>query len=296
MKLHKFLMLIFVLLGCLGSLKAQIKPEASKSEEDELRGIATNFVEAYAKFTQNKDKQTVLTFFSDKVSAMLVNTNIQGTVQPFESNYAGLVEYFDRLVAAEDLHLEYKLAKIARVNIVNDIGAVFYDAEYKIEKDSMYWSKGFETVYLVFKKEKDSNNQWKIVHYTSLTIEDEKLRGDCYCEFFVSQNQNFITRTVIPSGKNYETKLNNFSIKTKDGQHQVSVEGKIFDWKDKKQLYGTGSLSTTDSTPQEQLIGEAKTPEEVISLVLKEVLYPQNCAEIKIRRRGTNNQEAQPKK
>jgi ketosteroid isomerase-like protein len=245
-----------------------------KNEEGNLKNIAQAFIETYGRFTQNKDKQSVLNFMSEKVTAMLVNTNIQGTVQPFTGDYAGLIAYMDKLLSVDDVTLEYKLTKIARVAVVGEIGTVLYDAEYKIEKDGNYWSKGFETVYLVFKKE---NNNWKIIHYTTLTMEDEKLRGDCYCEFFISSAKGYIARTIIPSGKNYDAKLNTFLF----NESLITVDSKEYEWRDKKAVYVKGS-----STANEGLLGDAKTEEEAIAVILKQAIYTANCAEIKIRKKG----------
>ncbi len=258
---------------------AQKTPE--KIEEENLTKIAQSFIDTYTKFSQTKDKKSVLDFMSEKVSAMLVNTNIQGTVQPFSSDYAGLVTYLDKLIDSEGVTLDYKLAKIARVAVVGEIGTVFYDAEYKIQRDGVYWSKGFETVYLVFKKEKGI---WKIVHYTTLTIEDEKLRGDCYCEFFTSAGKGYIARTTIPSGKSYEAKLNTFSF----AENIITVDGKVFEWRNKTEVYGKGANNAAGIAAEDALLGIAKTEEEVIAVILRENLYHTNCANIKIRKKGKN--------
>ncbi len=267
----KIYLAILILSSLVGIFNATAQ---NKGEEENLKNTAQAFVETYGKFTQNKDKQSVLNFMSEKVTAMLVNTNIQGTVQPFTGDYAGLVEYMDKLLSVDDVMLQYKLTKIARVAIVGEIGTVLYDAEYKIEKDGNYWSKGFETVYLVFKKEKGN---WKIIHYTTLTMEDEKLRGDCYCEFFVSSAKGYIARTIIPSGKNYDAKLNTFLF----NETLITVDGKEYEWRDKKEVHLKGG-----TTANEGLLGDAKTEEEAIAVVLKQVIYTANCAEIKIRKKG----------
>lgn len=260
-----------------------IEKEAAKTpeqiEEETLRGIAQSFVETYTKFSQTKDKKSILDFMSEKVSAMLVNTNIQGTVQPFSSDYAGLVTYLDKLIDNEEVTLDYKLAQIARVAVVGEIGTVFYDAEYNIQRSGEYWSKGFETVYLVFKKEKGI---WKIIHYTTLTIEDEKLRGDCYCEFFTSVGKGYIARTTIPSGKSYEAKLNTFAF----ADNKVTVEGRVFEWRNRTEVYGRGANNAAGVAAEETLLGMAKTEEEVIAVILRENLYHSNCANIKIRKKG----------
>ncbi|TAH20537.1 MAG: hypothetical protein EAZ08_05575 [Cytophagales bacterium] len=263
------------------TVEQKVEKTKEQEEEEELAKIAKSFVETYTKFSQTKDKKSILDFMSEKVSAMLVNTNVQGTVQPFTSDYAGLITYLDKLIDSEDVALDYTLSKIARVAVVGEIGTVFYDAEYKIQRDGSYWSKGFETVYLVFKKEKGF---WKIIHYTTLTIEDEKLRGDCYCEFFTSAGKGYIARTTIPSGKSYEAKLNTFSFV----ENIITVDGKVFEWKNKTEVYGKGAKNTTGVPAEDSLLGVAKTEEEVIALILKASLYTTNCANIKIRKKGKN--------
>ncbi len=294
--INKFLYLLFLVLLLPITAEAQTKKkgktqtkavakEAEKTPEqieaETLRGIAQSFVETYTKFSQTKDKKSILNFMSEKVSAMLVNTNIQGTVQPFSSDYAGLVTYLDKLIDNEEVTLDYKLAEIARVAVVGEIGTVFYDAEYNIQRAGEYWSKGFETVYLVFKKEKGI---WKIIHYTTLTIEDEKLRGDCYCEFFTSAGKGYIARTTIPSGKSYEAKLNTFAF----ADNKITVDGRVFEWRNRTEVYGKAANNSAGVAAEEMLLGMAKTEEEVIAVILKESLYHTNCANIKIRKKGKN--------
>ena len=287
MKIKVNTLLILLLTWAFGLAQAQKKTETTpKTDEDLLKEYATAFVEAYSKFTKTKDKQSVLKFMSGKVSAMLVNSNLQGTLHPFTSNYEGFVEYLDKLLAAEDMHLEYKLTKIARVAIVGEVGTVIYDAEYKIEKEKALWSKGFETVYLVFKKDKELG-VWQIVHYTTLTMEDEKQRGDCFCEFFMSDKQNFMTKTLLPSGKSYDSKLNNFVFTQEGEKNIVNVDGKTFEWRDKKEVYGRRiSLNPNPKKPEPiEILGMADKIPDVIAVILRQGLYYKNCSNLKIRKK-----------
>jgi hypothetical protein len=64
------------------------------------------------------------------------------------------------------------------------------------------------------------------------------------------------------------------------------VDGKVFEWRDKKEVHGKGASTTAGTPAEERLLGEAKTEEEVIALILKENVFFENCANIKIRRKG----------
>lgn len=258
---------------------------AKKPADSEVKKLTISFVENYGKFTQTKDKSSVLKFMHEKVSASLFNSNVSGKYRSFTGDYQSFDEYLTKLANAENFNLNYKLTGIAAEHSTDDIGSVVYTAEYQIERDGSVWEKGREQVALVFKK---FGNDWKIVYYNSINIEDEKLRGDCFCELFESKPGNFVTKTTVPGGRGYTEDLQNFEFVQKADGRIIRSGNTVYQWADSGEISYTPQRDAKASSIAPAAItlpGVAAEKEQAIMLILREVNYKEGCANIKMRKK-----------
>jgi|GEM_PF-2623248 len=261
--------------------QANLKPSA----ESAVVKVTKDFVNAYSKLTETKDKQSVLVFMHEKVTSDLVNADIGGRVRNFTSDFEGFDSHLQRLVNAEGLKLSYQLKQVIQDYQGEQVGVTAYTAEYQMEREGSVWERGNETVTLTLKK---INNEWKIVHYATVTIEDEKLRGDCFCEVFESRPGNFVTKTIVPGGRNYDALLHNFEFIARTTGRVIKVDAFNFRWEDNGEIYfddGAPRVSSVAATPPGRLLGIAAEKSDAIFLILKEYFYKENCANIKIRKK-----------
>lgn len=256
---------------------------------DTLNNLTKEFISTYNNFSKTLDKESVLKYMDKSVSALLTNTNISKNVLKFKSDYKGFEDYLDKLKEATQrgIILGYRLTGIIRTYVNGDMGVVTYTADYDIHRQKKMWAKGTETVTLAFKRQKE---EWKIIHYTTATIEDHKFVGECYCEYAELPNNSFETNTMIPAGKGYEEKKSKvFFEEVNEGDvriRKVRVDDRIYRWELSSELF-TGAAPQTATTVSSgtsglsiQSLGKSRTKQEVLEKVILHY-FQENCQEIK---------------
>lgn len=268
---------------------AQTKPTKKLTTADTLNNLTKEFITTYGNFSKTLNKESVLKYMDKDVSSLLTNTNISKNVIKFKSDYAGFSAYLDRLVEAtkKDIILTYLLTNIIRTYINEDMGVVTYTADYNIQKEKKLWTKGTETVVLAFKR---LENQWKIIHYTTTTIEDQKLVGECFCEFVESKDGGFEMLTLIPAGKSYEEQRAKivFEDIVENGARirRVRLEEDIYNWELSSELFfnvnpkKVTTISSGTAGAEQISLGKAKTKQEVIEKIILNN-FQESCQEVK---------------
>jgi hypothetical protein len=267
---------------------ASVKPAPEeKPTESQLVRLTKEFVVAYGNVTELRDKAAVLNYISTTVTSDLTNANINGRIRYMDSNFDGFEAHLDRLVGATELRLNYRLKAMLHDYQAENVGITVYTAEYQMERDGNVWEKGNETVTLTFKR---IDGHWKIVHYATVTIEDEKLRGECFCELFESRPGNYVTKTVVPTGRNYDALLHSFEFLARGDTRIIKADTYQFRWlNDTNEIYAEDNAprasSLTGQNPLGTLLGTAKEKEEAILLIIKDFFYKEACNTIKVRKR-----------
>jgi hypothetical protein len=290
MKRFNFIFLIINVL-LIGYTFAQTKPTKKLTTTDTLNNLTKEFITTYGNFSKTLNKEGVLKYMDKEVSSLLTNTNISKSVIKFRSDYAGFSAYLDKLIEAtkKDIILTYVLTNIIRTYINEDMGVVTYTADYNIQKEKKLWTKGTETVVLAFKR---FGTDWKIIHYTTTTIEDQKLVGECFCEYLENKDGSFELLTLIPAGKSYEEQKakiifedyveNNVRIR------RVRLDNDIYNWELSSELFyivptkPTTTVVSGASTLGGDTVslGKMKTKQEVIEKILLNN-FQENCQEVK---------------
>jgi hypothetical protein len=291
MKQIQFIVLIISFLT-INQLFAQKGKTKTPTTTDTLNNLTREFISTYNNFSKTLDKESVLKYMDKNVSSLLTNTNISMNVLKFKSDYKGFEAYLDKLAdaAKRDIVLTYKLTGIIRTYINGDMGVVTYTADYNIQKEKKMWAKGNETVVLAFKY---INKEWKIIHYTTTTIEDQKFVGECYCEFVELKDGSFETTTLIPTGKSYEEKVDKLVFEdVTEGDiriRRIRVNDKMYRWELSSELFfdappqnATTIASATELSPTLRL-GKMKTKQDVIEKIILSNFH-ENCQEVKTKK------------
>ena len=271
--------------------KANGRHSTTLTTADTLNKLTKEFTSTFNDFSKTLDKGSVLKFMDKSVSALLTNTNISKNILKFKSDYKGFEAYLDKLADStkNEIILTYQLTAIIRTYINEDMGVVTYTADYSMKKHKKMWAKGNETVVLAFKR---LGKDWKIIHYTTTTIEDQKLYGECSCEFVELKDGSFETVTLIPSGKSYEEKKSKviFEDITEGGTRirRVRADDKAYRWElSSKLLFDKVPNTTTANVgaevPAEELASKVKTKQDVIETIML-YNYKDNCREVKTKK------------
>ncbi|MEL6676704.1 MAG: nuclear transport factor 2 family protein, partial [Bacteroidota bacterium] len=188
-----------------------------QSEEDKLKTHLYEFAKAYENLPQTKNKQSVLKYFDPGATSNIFVFNIRGKSGVQNGTVDGFSAFMDNLLRSNELSLKYTIVDVNSIEVVENIATAVYKVDYEIKAEDGIWVKGDETVTMAFEKKQGS---WKIVHYTYIQREDEKLKGTCACRLFTEDGGDktqIVSKTTIPAGKSYSTKYDNFELRTVDG-------------------------------------------------------------------------------
>lgn len=267
-------LILMLLSGFSLDLQAQAPPP---NDEKDITAVLDSFTTAYRNLPKSKDKNSVLHHISKDLSYSIFNFNILGRSRMQEGDYEGFEGYVNYLVRTGLTTLRYDVSD-ARVTHTSDkLGVITYKVAYETKEEDGIWVKGKETVTMAMEKRDDT---WQIVHYAIIQIEDEKLKGACLCELFASSSEEgeLVARTTIPTGRQYTTNFDNFEFKASNGETLIKVKDRdeVF-----KRLASGVVVVMKDGKPVE--LGIANNKRESVGLLVRDYLYKERCARLKIR-------------
>ncbi|MEN7547043.1 hypothetical protein AAG747_03945 [Rapidithrix thailandica] len=254
----------------------------AKADEQKLKKITQEYAKAYANITKSKDKSSVLKFLAPNFQSTSILSKVSGQVKVISQGYEEFSSYLEHVMREDDLVVKYDVKEILHNAIKGNTGVVVYVVDYEFQKEGTTWSKGSETVTLTFQK---NGNDWKIIHFSFVGMEDEKNKGACLCELFVANTGDYVAKTTVPTGKNYQTILSNFVFSTKGEYTSVKIDGKYFKWKNTGEvLWENAPSSSEDGAVKDKQVGVASNKDEVVIVIVKNVLYEENCASFKVKK------------
>ncbi len=248
---------------------------SSTDEEAAALTMLKAFVQDYQSLTETKNKQAVLQHFHPEATSNLYVFNISGQSRVLNGNVRAFEAYLDNLLRSPNLLNVYEMTGTPMVNISGNVGTLTYQVKYELKEEDGIWVKGNELVTLAVEK---IGGKWLIVHYTIVQIEDEKLKGTCVCELFIGEGENaeVVSKTVVPSGRSYTTKFDNFVFRTaENGDWIIKTPTQSF-----KRLT-TGRLVTVGEDGDEVELGIVSSRKEAVLMILTKGLYKDSCARIK---------------
>ncbi len=271
MKTIRHSLLFFVI--CLFTILS-VQAQDNAKDKKQLETLVREFADTYAKLPTTKNKAAVLKYFAKDARSNIFTFNISGKSRVQNGDLSGFEAFMDNVLRSTGIEITYDIAEISNVHVSGDNGTVSYRVNYETKVPDGIWVKGSETVTLAFEKQAED---WKIVHYTIVQFEDEKLKGTCLCELFIGEadDAEVVSKTTIPSGRSYSTKFDNFEFKTIGGDWVIKVQDKVY-----KRLK-TGAVITNTAEGEEKQIGIANSKKETVLLIISDSLYNDSCASVK---------------
>lgn len=260
-----------------------------KAAEVIIKKNLMEFATAYSKLGETKDVKTVMAHMAKDVTSTLVTFNISDRGSVLNSDYEGFLSYLTKITRTKGLKIDYSVKEILKNEVKGGIGVIIYLVEYAITKDKDIWSKGTETVSMVFRNEKQTGD-WKIAHYSVIGTEDERIKGVCSCELYKSStginSGNYLVKTIVPSGKNYSTHVSNFEFLYENqggqgGDRTIKVGDNTYKWTQTGDIF----REKEDGT-QGELVAKSHPNDEVLAImsVLKYDIYSNHCTNINLKR------------
>lgn len=260
-----------------------------KAAEVIIKKNLMEFAEAYSKLGDTKNVEAVMKHMAKDVTSTLVTFNISDRGSVLNSDYEGFLSYLIKITRTEGLKINYAVKEVLKNEVKGSIGVIIYVVEYEITKDKEVWSKGTETVSMVFRNENQTGD-WKIAHYSVIGTEDERIKGVCSCELYKSStgvnSGNYLVKTIVPSGKNYSTLVSNFEFTYQnqgggDGERLIMVGDNTYKWTQTGDIFKVNKDGS-----QGVLVSKSHPNDEVLAImsILKSDVYADNCTNINLKR------------
>jgi ketosteroid isomerase-like protein len=249
----------------------------AKTPNEAIAATLNAFVRDYSDFGKTKDKMKVLAYMSRDLVYNIVNFDIRNKHELIQSDFNGFNKYLNKLLEEDHYVVDYKITEMVSNEVTHNLGVVVYNAEYQTSANGAVWTRGSETVTMTFKK---TNGKWKIIYFTVIGREDEKFRGICICELYKAAKGGYIAKTNVPSGRSYDSHMNNFSfIKSTGGRIYIKSDGKTYRWTNDGSIF-----LETHHDSNGVYIGKAMQINELDGIIeiLKSSIFTVNCTEIKL--------------
>ncbi len=267
--------IVFMMVMLLFFNVLQAQPSKSKADEEALKKTLYGFAKAYSALPDSKKKQDVLVHIADNLTSTNITARINGSISTDNGDFAMFSSYLNKVVQTENFKIIYDVKDIIKTQVRGTNAVMVYEVYYEFAKDGSVWSKGTETVSMLFHK---YGNKWKIQHFTFFNIEDQKFKGACLCEVFSAPTGDYVAKTTVPAGKSYMTSLTNYVFKG-DPQldRQITVDNYKFTWKSNGELIAE-SAAPEGTTLEDKNLGNAMTKDEAVMLILEQFLFKNNCS------------------
>lgn len=173
----------------------------------------------------------------------------------------------------QNVHRESKVA-IHNTKIQGNVGVVVFTLNYTLINDNnkKVLSRGTEYITATFISK---NSKWYVLELNITDIEEEQFQGKCSCEVYSNPNTgSVIAKVGAPKGDRFENEMNNVYSKNVKGESFFMVQGVIFQWFDKKEVW------TVDSSYKKvEKLGDAKKKNDALKFVML-YLYKNECSEM----------------
>lgn len=265
-----------VLLSCFFAFKS-----FAQNDEASLKAFILAFNKAQNAYSQNKnssDKLSVMRYYDKNYTGEITFYPIKGNPSRSVEDYRTIANDLDKKTSGIYIstHADEKFLHFI---IKGDVGVVSMTQTYKVNYEG---SPSFQADAFVTLVAKKVGSSWKILSLNSTVVEEERQRGACVCTLFEGGSSEAITKISIPGGTKYITKVDNFVFTNEVQGILVSVSGQDFLWENNKQG-DVFMLNSGDRSSKGKKIGTARNQREVIIIILKEVLYQDNCTEVIMR-------------
>ncbi len=255
-------------------LQAYAQDKLSEIEAN-VQQEAFNFAKAYNDLSITKDIPAVVQYMAPELVSTIINHDLNGNIKVIHSDYESFRKYLGKMVQTDGLSIKYNITTVHQLRVHDDtLAVIVYEAEYDAKRDTTAWSKGSEIVTMTLKR---IGTDWYVIHFTTLAIEDNFLKGACFCEIFGDPQKEFVLQAIMPSAKNYTESSHKVRFLQTGQDRFMRLDDRIYRWMPNDDVWAVNERQT-----DVQFIGYAKTNQELLKLVLQKDVFISNCSQIHI--------------
>ncbi len=195
--------------------------------KQELSKFLQDFDKAYVNLPVSKDKNTVLKFFMPDANYSIYSYNIAGQSRIQTLTTQDFGGYLEEITRTDGITLGYDITDQHFTYLSADLATFVYTVKYETKVVNGIWVRGDETVTMSTARK---NGEWKVVYFSIVQVEDERLKGNCLCELFSSDGNDgeVVAKLVIPAGRTYMTKFANLNFKTVGDDTLVRLDDETY--------------------------------------------------------------------
>jgi hypothetical protein len=261
-KTFKSVLIILLMLASANTF-AQ-KPEA------EIEKFIKDYAEAYENITKTRDKELVLSYVSKDLFSTIIKSNVVDNFGLIQSSYADFDSYLDQILHTDGMEINYSVKNILRSKVRGKTGVVVAEIDVQVASRGEIWNKGTEITTFTLKQFKSG---WKILNFNVVSLEEEQNKGTCLIEVFKANTGNYMVKTIVPKGENYQHAINNFEFNPGNGVYYISVDGEnSYSW-----LRDGPITKLAQGNQPENVIGAAIDEYQAVLNIVKLDLYSSNC-------------------
>lgn len=251
-----------------------IHTSRAQKPEAEIERFVKDFASAYENVIKSRDKQNVLQYVSKDLFSTIVKSNVVDNFGLIQSNYADFENYIDQLLRSDGMMVTYSVKDVLRSKVRGRTGVVVAEIAVQISSNGENWNKGLEITTFTLKKFDD---QWKILHFNVVSLEEEQNKGTCLTEFFSATSGNYVVKTIVPKGATYATNLNTFEFSKGSGINYISVDNESsYSWMREGPV-----VRLSQGNAPEKTLGAAIDEMQAVLMIIEEDLYSENCTDFR---------------
>jgi hypothetical protein len=250
----------------------------------EIEQTVLDMMHTYETLPETKNKEKMLEYFDKNYKVDRVRFNISERFEYKINNLEDADRLFTLVTQNPGMKVEYKVDRFIKTYASETLGYAIFEATYNITKDDNPYVHGTEIQTYFFQK---FEGRWKVMHGQVVQVRDKVNKSACSCQVYKSEasSNSFIVQTEVPDGDVFVKKMNTFTFETlENGFRVVDVDGKRFSWDTDGKLQALPSGIGQSNQELGPEFGKAMKPIEVVTTILMEVLYSNNCSAINVKK------------
>lgn len=263
------------LIATLSVLALDVKAQATKEGAEQT---VTKFASSFENITKSKDVNSILDLVSRDLFSTIINSSVADNFGLIRSTYQDFEAYLVSITKENDLSIQYKINKILKTNVRGKSAVIVCDISYQYKRGNTLLRKGVEATTFVLRHYDKAG--WKIINFNVVNLEEELNVGQCVCEVFAATTGNYLTKTTVPAGASYESKIDEFLISRGQGGLYFITNGSTeYTW------VRDGDIKKTDKASNKvTVVGRAVDELEAVMVILQNDIYASKCSEFRRRR------------
>lgn len=235
-------------------------------EDQAIIELFRNYIAEINNLDKSKSTDNLKKLLSPDFVINQTQVALEGNIRRFSHDREEHLGGFREIYLTEGVTLASNIERVLRTTSGLNTALIIAEVKANISYDGKVGQKVTNFVNAIGSQ---TNGEWKLTQIDNVTVPDERTIGNCPCRFYERGN-GFATELAYPSGLEYETKLDVFTIRNGQAARTIKMNKQLYNWK------SNGEVMSAD---EKEVLGTTNTPKEAVTLILAEV-YKDRCIKI----------------